>query len=153
MGFTECALKLEHPFDDDSTVPDDIKRAIFWVLTEGPQTVDGERAKLFRHYEEVLLNFENAERRIHASLDGDRERLVRDKKFLLFQQMCLDAGVEDTTVHELLFTRVKLAGVGEDSGQFEKDQKEPAMSNVQLMRSSKWTRRKIWQKCRAVWRR
>lgn len=44
---------------------------------------------------------------------------------------------------DLLINGVQLTGQAEETGQFESLVVEPAMNNVQLMKSSKWTRKKI----------
>lgn len=73
----------------------------------------------------------------------DRERLIHDKQILLFRRLCEDAGVDDPGLSDLLINGVKLTGQAEETGQFETLIVEPTMSDVQLMKSSKWTRRKI----------
>ena len=144
--FTEEALALQHPFDGDSTVCDDTKRAIFWTLTQGCSAVEHERQKLFDHYEALKASFSDMERQLHSTLDLDRERIVADKQVLLFQRMCKDAGIEDESVHDILLNGLKLTGVGDSTDLFEPDLKEPAMSNVQLMKSTRWTRKKILER-------
>jgi hypothetical protein len=141
--FQQVAADLQHPFDGASTVPDDLKRAMFWLLTQGVHVVQQERVKLFEHYKMAADNLAEDEAALHSLIDADREALIRDKKILLFQLMCRDAGVDDEGLGDLIASGVKLTGQGEYSRQFEEELKPPAISNVDLMRSSKWTRRKI----------
>ena len=141
--FTEEALKLHHPFDDCSSVPDDIKRAIFWLLTSGPLEVSQQRKQILDKYAEMRNDLEEAEQTIHHQLDPEREAIIRDKKILLFKQMCRDAGVEDDGLCDLLANGVKLTGSGGSTAQFEPDVREPSISNVQLIKSATWTRKKI----------
>lgn len=128
--FTDVALKLEHPFDGSSSVPHDVKRAIFWLLTAGPEEVAKQQSAIFDHYTEVSKLLEPNERVIHDNLDPEREAIICYKKIFLFKQLCEDAGVDDEGLLDTLVNGVKLTGTGE-TGQFEADIKEHSTSNVQ----------------------
>ena len=141
--FEQEACNLTHPFDGSSAVSDNAKRAIFFLLTEGRDKLREARESVFAHYERLADALADDEAAIHASMDPFRERLVRDKKFLLFKHMCKDAGIEDDFLVDLLVNGVKLTGVGALTSQFELDRKEPAMTEEQLMKSTRWTRRKV----------
>ena len=141
--FEQEACNLTHPFDGSSAVSDNAKRAIFFLLTEGRDKLREARESVFAHYERLADALADDEAAIHASMDPFRERLVRDKKLLLFKHMCKDAGIEDDFLVDLLVNGVKLTGVGALTSQFELDRKEPAMTEEQLMKSTRWTRRKV----------
>ena len=141
--FTEEALKLEHPFDDCSSVPDDLKRAMFSLLSEGPLSVARQRQQMLDWYKNLSAQMESAEQLLHQQLDPAREAIVHDKKLLLFSRVCVYAGVEDAGLVDFLLNGVKLTGMGDATAQFDEDIKEPPISNVQLMKSSTWTRKKI----------
>ena len=134
---------MEHPFDDCSSVPDDLKRAMFWLLTEGPAEVARQRRQTLDWYKNLSTQMEGAEQLLHQQLDPEREAIIHDKKLLLFARMCADAGVEDAGLVDLLLNGVKLTGRGGTTAHFEEDVKEPSISNVQSMKSSIWTRKKI----------
>lgn len=136
--FQQVAADLRRPFDGSLTVDDDLKRAIFWLLTEGVEHVRQERKKTLEHYKLVADGLSREETRLHSAVDADREALIHDKKILLFQRMCQDACVQDDDLCDLIVNGIKLAGQGEDSLQFETDVKPAAMSNIDLLRSSKW---------------
>lgn len=144
--FLEEAKTVQHPFDDCSMVSDDAKRAIFTVLTEGVQGVEDLREAAFQYYEQLDRMLSDQEQRIHQSMDEGREALVRNKKFLLFRQMCIDAGVEDDGLLDLRVNGVKLTGLGEPTGIFPEEVLPPAISDVQLMKSSRWNRKALMSK-------
>ena len=141
-AFTDEALKLQHPFDGSDSVPDDTKRAIFWLLTAGAEEVEKCRNSTFDHYERLRDDLETNELEIHSRLDPLRRSLIEEKKVLLFKRMCQDAGVDDDGLSDILVNGVKLVGQADQTGQFPKLIQEPAMSSVQLMNSTKWTRKR-----------
>lgn len=141
--FVQEALKLQHPFDSSFSVSDDAKRAMYWLLTCGPEEVKRNREQLFEHYAKLKEELKDEEYKLHSAMDPDRERLIHDKQILLFRRLCEDAGVDDPGLTDLLINGVQLTGQAEETGQFENLVVEPTMNNVQLMKSSKWTRKKI----------
>ena len=93
--FVPKATRLEHPFDGASSIEDDMLIAIFELLATGPAAVEQRRADTFRVYEELANSLEAAERDIHLQMDGNREVIMAEKRFLLFKSMCQDAQVLD----------------------------------------------------------
>lgn len=85
------ALKLQRPFDSSTSVSDDAKRAMYWLLTYGPDEVKRNREQLFEHYEKLKEELKEEEYKLHAAMDPDRERLIHDKQILLFRRLCEDA--------------------------------------------------------------
>ena len=146
--FTEKALALEHPFDSDASVPDDVKRAIFKLLTSGPAAVQLERDSLFQHYESLRDSLAHEEKLIHAGLPPDREKILKKKSFKLFEAMCADAGIEDTGL-DLLVAGVPLIGKGPTCSLFEAEDNCAALTSEQLMKSSKWSRPRVLGKSRS----
>lgn len=141
--FVQEACALQHPFDNSSTVPDSAKRAIFRCLTLGREGMRRMREQMFEHYERLAEDLRAAESSLHEAMDKEREAIVRDKRFLLCKHMCADAGVGDDFLADLMMNGVNLTGVGPKPQQFEDDSKKPAISEAQLMRSSRWTRPKL----------
>eukprot|EP00438_Fugacium_kawagutii_P011611 Skav216067 [mRNA] locus=scaffold389:28036:29832:+ [translate_table: standard] len=141
--FVKEACNLQHPFDSSSAVPDDTKKAIFRCLTLGREGIRYEREQTFKHYERLAESLRETESSLHDAMDADREQIVHDKQFLLYKHMCRDAGVGDDFLSDLMMHGVSLTGVGPKTQQFEDDAKKPAISEVQLMRSSRWTRPKL----------
>ena len=84
-----------------------------------------------------------AERLLHDQLEPVRQAIVADKKFLLFNELCRDAGVEDASLRHLQLVGVPLVGTADWTGQFEEHPVMPALTVEQLMKSSRWSRRTI----------
>ena len=141
--FLKRAVQLDHPFDGSTTMTDDAKKAIFAVLTEGPQNLATRREQIFEYYEAVRDELQPAETAIHAKLTPGRAKLLKNKNVLLFDRMCKDAGIQDDDLMDLLISGTKLTGTASETSLFETEYVDAALTKEQLMKSSKWTRRKI----------
>ena len=108
---------------------------MYWLLTCGPEEVKRNREQLFK----ARMRSTNFTLPWTQTAKG----LIHDKQILLFRRLCEDAGVDDPGLTDLLINGVQLTGQAEETGQFESLVMEPTMNNVQLMKSSKWTRKKI----------
>lgn len=142
-SFIKAACELSHPFDDSSMLDDDIKRNIFKLLTEGPEEVSKMRMQALEYYRDRKAALAECEARIHHHLPQHRAKLVEDKAFLLFREMCNDSGIGDSNLFHLQISGAALTGDSCECNLFPPDDGEPAMSDEQLMRSSKWTKRMI----------
>ena len=147
--FVNKALGLNHPFDCSSSISDDAKRAIFALFTEGPSGIKAMRNEAFDFYESLGARLEAEEQALHAGLDANRASILNGKKLLIFDRLCKDAGVEDQGLLALMLNGTRLTGEAGYTGLFSTEVTSAAMSECQLMQSSKWTRRKILGK---VWK-
>ena len=93
--FTEEAFQLGYPFDDNSWLEDDVKRNIFDLLTSGVEEVQKKRSATFQYYESRAASLQDLEDAYHGAMKPHRAALVEKKRFLLFTEMCKDAGVDD----------------------------------------------------------
>ena len=141
--FVNEALGLNHPFDCSSSISDDAKRAIFALFTEGPSGIKAMRNEAFDFYESLGARLEAEEQALHAGLDANRASILNGKKLLIFDRLCKDAGVEDQALLALMLNGTRLTGEAGYTGLFSTEVTSAAMSECQLMQSSKWTRRKI----------
>lgn len=144
--FVEAALALDHPFDGDTAVNDDAKRSMFLLLTKGVDNMKAMREDLFKHYEALAVELNDREKALRDKFDAVQKELLSDKKIFLFQRMCEDAGVEDDGLVDLLVSGVKLTGRASETGLFPFEEVEQVIKESQLMKSTKWNRRKILAK-------
>ena len=100
-------------------------------------------AQQFEYIEQRLEELAAAERLLHDQLEPVRQAIVADKKFLLFNELCRDAGVEDASLRHLQLVGVPLVGTADWTGQIEEHPVMPALTVEQLMKSSRWSRRMI----------
>lgn len=142
--FLSEAIQLKHPFDSDFMLSDDVKRAIFDLLVLGHEEMQWRREQVFEYYSARSEQLEHAEEELHKGLSGGRKDIIRDKKLLLFQEMCKAAGVEDDGLLDLQLVGTPLTGVSGQTGLFEPASVgEPAMDDVQLMKSARWSRKML----------
>ncbi len=142
--FVEQAAKLQHPFDNSSMVLDEIKINIFELLTKGSQWVENKRHAALQYYAERKRSLAADESAIHQSMDPSREEIVSDKAFLLFNEMCRDAGIQDEGLLDLQVLGTPLAGVSGTSSLFEEVSAQPSLAVDQLMKSSRWSRKMLF---------
>jgi len=99
------------------------------------------RAQALEYYRDRKAALAECEATIHHHIPQHRAKLFEDKAFLLFREMCRDAGIGDSELFHLQISGVALTGDSCECNLFPPDDGVPAMSDEQLMRSSKWTRR------------
>ena len=141
--FMEEAIKLKHPFDDSSSIDEQLKQNIFDLMTLGCDEVARRRQLTIDYYASRKAELSEAEAVIHGALHPRRRRLVEDKAFILFREMCVDAGIDDPELCDLLVNGTPLVGKSGSSNLFEAEDNIPAMSDVQLMKSSRWSRKML----------
>ena len=108
--FVEKAEKQVHPFDMGDSIKDDLKKAVFGLLTSGPMELKKQREETFEKYEKVAKELQEKEDFLHASMRPDREKIVSEKKFFLMERMAKDAGIECTNLLDMLVNWVHLTG-------------------------------------------
>ena len=91
VQFAAAALRLAHPFAE-SSASDDIKKAIFRLVTRSPEDTCRSREAYLRRWEERAEVLESAETALHASLHPDVAIALAGKRILVFREMLQDAG-------------------------------------------------------------
>ena len=99
-----------------------------------------QREETFEKYEKVAKELQEKEDLLHASMRPDRENIVSEKRFFLMDRMAKEAGIECTSLLDMLVDGVHLTGRAKDSGLFVPREQEPILSKEQVMKSSRWTR-------------
>ena len=102
-----------------------------------------QRELAFKHYEAIAADLSARESHLHATICPEREKLVCNKKFVLFEQMARDAEVSDDGLLDLLVSGVPLVGPAATTGQCPEDVVPPAMGIEQAMRFSKWSSKRM----------
>ena len=137
------AMKLRHPFDCRDTLSPAAFKAMAVTIRHSRQQLRDMRENVFRHYECRASALAPREQELHDAMDPSRGKLVADKKILLFAEMCKDAGVHDSGLVDILANGVSLVGTPTSTDQFEEEIRPQAISQVQLMKSSRWSRKKV----------
>jgi hypothetical protein len=138
--FIAAASALRHPFDGSSSIQDDVLKAVFDLLVEGPSELQRCREDTFRYYEGLAGAYEEFDNEVRSRMDANRSLLLRDKKLKLFGQLCKDAGIVDESLLATLVNGVRLTGEAVLTGEFPPKRREPLLTAEQVMRASKWKR-------------
>ena len=141
--FMHEASKLQHPFDDDSSVDDSTKLNIYQLFTEGVGARARKAEVILGYYEKRARELQEDEDFLHEQLDEVRKKIVEGKRFLLFHEMCQDAGLQGEELHHLQLQGVQLTGVDQPTELFKPVESRPAITKMQLMKSSKWSRKVV----------
>ena len=140
VGFAYKACQLQHPFDEKSAASDLLLKAIFELLTAGPDAVEERREELFKYYEERLAQLDAEESRCHASVPEAKRHLIRGKKFILLQEMARDMGYDDAGLSRLGISGTRLTGIGEDVPAQPAQVANPTIDDRFVMQASRFTR-------------
>lgn len=116
---------------------------IYQLLTKGCEWMASYRQKQMAYYEARACDLAAREQALHDGMSPSRAALVKDKRFLLFREMCVDAGVDDEGILDLQVLGTPLVGTSGTSSLFEKEENSPAMTPEQLMKSSRWSRKML----------
>ncbi|CAE7352777.1 unnamed protein product, partial [Symbiodinium microadriaticum] len=144
--FVQEALQLEHPFDTDSSICDDLKIAVFELMTLGPSLLKLRREEVLRHYTERRTALQEQEQHLHSMLDEPRQRVIQDKQILLFNEMARDAGIQDPELFHAQVVGASLVGEQPHCPLFREVRRDAALSVEQLMLSAKWSREACHEK-------
>eukprot|EP00973_Karenia_brevis_P063730 8858656-Karenia_brevis.AAC.1 len=117
--FLGKAVQCIHPFDDLRQVKDEIGRAVFNALIEGPSATARRRNSMLLYYRQRERELRKKEDELHARMDDDVAKIMRSKRLLLFKEVMSDAGYIDKELFGDLVGGFPIIGVMSDSGNFE----------------------------------
>jgi hypothetical protein len=120
-AFVAEAKKVNHPFDDEIRVPQRVAQILFDAAANGPDWVKSSRASSLAYYSERATALECQEQLLHSRLNANVEKVVSEKRILLFQEMLSDIGYDDMEVVSLLSEGVKVVGKLDEVGIWKKD--------------------------------
>ena len=135
------ARELEHPCESDAAVPDDLKIALFRVLTKGMHVVAKERTDFLRDMINRAKDLKEEEARFKSTLDPEVADVVKQKRLLLFRWLLEEISFEDPTVLDYMENGVKLVGWEEDSPLYSKRIAPPSITEAQLSSDAVWRRK------------
>lgn len=139
----EKAFKLSHPIESTDGVPDDLKRAVFFVMTEGMQMTMEMRNKELKRCIETAKQLEGEEKRLHDEMNPGIAKVTAKKRICLFRKLLEEIHFEDMNVVDFLKQGVPLTGWEPESEIFFKRWNPPTTTVESLDGSAKWQRRAI----------
>ena len=116
----DIATKMAHPCESDAAVPDDLKIALFNVLTKGLHEIARERTELLKGMIHRANDLRDEESRFKKTLDPEVADVVKNKRLLLFRWLLDEIAFEDPVVIDHMEKGVKLVGWEDDSPLYSK---------------------------------
>jgi len=80
------ALQLPHPMDSAIVLPDQLKKALFSMVTKEPALVARERLEMLKLYRDRAADLHGAEAELHKKLPAHVQGVVKGKRLLLFEE-------------------------------------------------------------------
>ena len=87
-----------------------------------------QRSETLKHYAAVASALEDEEKALHQALNPDVEKIVSNKRILLFKRMLSDIDYDDQPVADLLVSGVRLSGDLEPTGVWKPADKAATLS-------------------------
>ena len=138
--FVEEARQYDHPFSDHCA-PDEVIRAVFNCLTQGPAAVERHQTEFKHKWEARAEALREEEKAFCAQLHPDVAPFAQRKRPLLLKEMLSDLGfpaAELTT--QFVAEGVPMFGPMPETGVFPKRAHPASMTRDQLLKSGKWAR-------------
>ena len=107
--FVERAKQVIHPMDENA-VASITKKAIDFVERSSPRLVSIERKKQLLKAKIKAKQLEQQEKRLHESLNPSVEKVVGDKKILLWKSLLQEEGYDDMELVKFMTEGVPLVG-------------------------------------------
>ena len=139
----DIATKMAHPCESDAAVPDDLKIALFNVLTKGLHEVARERTELVKGMIHRANDLRDEESRFKKTLDPEVADVVKNKRLLLFRWLLDEIAFEDPVVIDHMEKGVKLVGWEDDSPLYSKSCSAPTITETQLNSDAVWRRKAL----------
>ncbi|CAE7833708.1 unnamed protein product [Symbiodinium sp. CCMP2592] len=143
------ASNLCSPADTSERLPDQIRRNIFAMLTEGPVAISKKRLLALQQLNRRVQELADEERTLRESMHPDVESVTRGKAISLFRELLEETAFADMSVIDLLVKGVPLVGQEQDSALFAKRPKPQEISPDQL-RAQSALRRDVLQRTRKL---
>ena len=111
--FLEQAKNVVHPFDRTISVSGHVAKTWRAMAAIDPTELIKLRSDGLRHYEVRAKHLNNMERDLHSSMPKHVERVVKNKRILLFKEILRDINYDDQQVADLLIHGVRVVGCPE----------------------------------------
>ena len=138
--FIKEAIKAGHPYDPGAGATDDIKKALFQILTLGPTALEEKRKTQIARIRNMAVQRQLDEERKHHSLPQHLQKILSTKKLLLFKDLLLETGFGDAKVVDELCAGFDVVGKTQPSGLLEARLRPATSTQQQLKLQAKLTK-------------
>ena len=133
VEFVNLAKQSRHPYTVEATVPDDIARAVFAILTMGKEEVESLRKETIADVRCRKAKLQAAEAALKERMDPAVAHVLRDKPLLLLREELRLVGWADETLFSDLVGGMPVLGEMPVTGVFPPRRSEPVLSVDELM--------------------
>ena len=120
------------------------------MATKGPEKLALDRKKTLEYYAGRATELEAEEKELHSMLPEDVNKVVKDKRILLFKEMLRDISYDDMDVVNIIKLGIRIVGLLKGTGIWEKsDEKMPRMEVRHLWASSQTAQAKVRDQSRS----
>ncbi len=130
--FVHAAVDLGHPKSFLKALPDELQDVVYKLTTMKDADVIALRAQWFSKWVKRAESLKREEAILHNTIDEDGQKVVSNKRILLFKEMLSDAGYYDAGIANILNEGVPIVGPVQESGHFPKVFK-PALISTNLL--------------------
>ena len=141
--FLSMAKTVAHPMDTADHIEPVTKEAINFNLKHHPDLVKIERRKNLLQARLMAKQLEAKEKELHSNLPGCLEKVLANKKLLLWKGLLEKYGYDDMGVCDLMFRGVPLVGQHDTPSCYPEKVKLATLTEDDLRKSAKWRRAAI----------
>ena len=147
--FVEEALCVQHPYDSLVTVPDQLKTALYNILSLGPVGITKKRTQAVQELNASIKRFELEERVLHSRLDPHCKKIMASQKFLLFKHLLEQTDYGDKTLVDDIMRGFDLVGCTLKSTVLPSRFLPATISPGELLNRSKWATPLLLAQCKS----
>ncbi len=118
--FLECSKNCQHPVDILLNIDDITKRAIFNVVTLGPEGITIKRNNFLDQMRTRAQDLASEESKLHSAMHPHVERVMKGKNLLLLREIMESSGCKDTNLFDELVGGFNLTGTAQISNELTK---------------------------------
>ena len=142
----QMALGLQHPAFTHKGVPDDLKRAVFFVATRSMADVASFRISMLSECVDIAKRLSLAEKLAKVKMDKNVADVTKSKRIELWDKLLSQVGFEDINVVKYMREGVPLTGWEDKSPLYKQRWSPPTLTTEQLDHSAVWRRKALMGK-------
>ena len=140
VDFVAKALRVGHPFEADTGLPDATLAAIRNLLVNGPAATTRMRAAKAASIAALAASLEPEEAALHKELHPDVACVLKGKRIILWRRLLKDTGYPDLAIADMVTEGFRVTGLAAPSGVYAADLRPPSIPRSDLLRAGRWLR-------------
>lgn len=141
--FLQQAAELRHPIDLESSLPDILKKNIFWALTTTASEINAFRLNQLKLLRQLVHNTAEPDAAIFRTMSPQNRVILQGKKFSALRIILQQADYDDVAIVDEIIAGIPLVGPYPKSHIFPPKLRSASITVDQLRSGSKWMRRGI----------